>query len=118
MELIWGILRVSMQKHRPLFFPQKRVPERTCVSCRAIMPKSELMRLVRTVDNEIRMDLPGKGRGRGAYLCSSPSCWIEGIMKGKLERALRIKMDERNRQWLLEQVDNLHRIKIKSMMGS
>ena len=41
---------------------------RTCVISREKKPKQELIRVVRTPENEIIIDLKGKANGRGAYL--------------------------------------------------
>ena len=49
-------------------------PLRRCISCRRSLPKSELLRLVRGADGEVRVDLAGKAEGRGAYVCDRPEC--------------------------------------------
>ncbi|MEW6034488.1 MAG: YlxR family protein [Chloroflexota bacterium] len=77
---------------------EKRVPQRTCVGCRQVMPKHRLVRLARTADGGVVVDRSGKECGRGAYMCAEHSCWIEGIARGRLERALRVKLDSRTRE--------------------
>ncbi|MFS8640208.1 MAG: YlxR family protein, partial [Symbiobacteriaceae bacterium] len=52
----------------------KHVPQRTCIGCRAVRPKRELLRIVRTPEGEILFDPSGRRAGRGAYLCPSASC--------------------------------------------
>ena len=47
----------------------KKIPMRMCVGCRQMRPKKELLRIVRTPENEIRLDRTGKASGRGAYIC-------------------------------------------------
>ena len=47
----------------------RRVPSRTCVACRTVRPKRELMRVVRTPAGEIILDASGRAPGRGAYVC-------------------------------------------------
>ena len=64
----------------------RRVPERTCIACRQVRPKRELIRIVRTPTGHIELDPTGKKSGRGAYLCARRSCWEPALHKGKLER--------------------------------
>lgn len=47
---------------------QKKIPMRTCVITKEKCPKGELVRVVRTPDGEVIVDLTGKANGRGAYL--------------------------------------------------
>jgi predicted RNA-binding protein YlxR (DUF448 family) len=66
----------------------KRVPQRMCVGCQEMKGKRELIRVVRTPDNEILIDPTGKKSGRGAYICPRMEC-LEKALKGKhLGRAL------------------------------
>lgn len=66
----------------------RKVPQRTCLGCRSVRPKKELIRIVRTPEGSVMVDLTGKRSGRGAYLCPSPEC-LEKARKGKtLEKAL------------------------------
>ena len=46
----------------------RKIPERTCVVTREKFPKSELLRIVRTPDGKVEIDLTGKKNGRGAYI--------------------------------------------------
>lgn len=46
----------------------KKIPLRTCVVSKEKLPKQELVRIVRTPNNEVIIDLSGKANGRGAYL--------------------------------------------------
>jgi predicted RNA-binding protein YlxR (DUF448 family) len=78
------------------------IPQRTCVGCREVKARRELIRLVRSADSEIEIDIGGKKTGRGAYLCASRQCWDNGIKSGRLERALRVTLAGYNREQLLE----------------
>lgn len=69
---------------------QKHVPQRTCVACRQVKNKRELVRIVRTPDFHVLVDETGKRAGRGAYLCRSASCWRLALEKGALSRALNV----------------------------
>ncbi len=62
---------------------EKRIPLRMCVSCKKMMPKNELLRIVRTPDGDYKLDTVGKVAGRGAYICDDPAC-IELCNRKKL----------------------------------
>ena len=47
----------------------RKVPQRTCVGCGKVLPKKELVRIVRTPDNQVVVDKTSKKPGRGAYIC-------------------------------------------------
>lgn len=81
--------------------PVRHIPNRTCVACREVRPKRELIRLVCTVDGTVEVDTSGKKAGRGVYLCPSVDCWQKGLKKDKLERALRARISAGSRQKLL-----------------
>ena len=49
----------------------RKVPLRKCVGCGEMKPKKELMRVLRTEENEFVLDTTGKKNGRGAYLCGA-----------------------------------------------
>lgn len=50
-------------------------------------PKPELVRVVRSPEGEVSVDLTGKKPGRGAYICRSAECLQAARKKRKLERA-------------------------------
>lgn len=54
--------------------PQKKTPMRQCLGCNEHKPKIELVRILRTPEGEITLDLTGKKSGRGAYICKNPAC--------------------------------------------
>ena len=80
---------------------RKHIPQRTCVACREVKAKRELIRLVRISDRSVQVDTGGKRAGRGAYLCRAPECWQIGLKKGRLEHALRITLTQDNREQLI-----------------
>ena len=51
----------------------KRIPERMCVACRQMKPKTELLRIVNTSEG-VLVDGTGKLNGRGVYLCKCKEC--------------------------------------------
>lgn len=80
----------------------KRSPQRTCVACRRVRDKRELVRLVRTASGEVEVDTAGKKEGRGAYICPDSAC-LEKALKGKqLDVTLRTGVTSANRDKLLK----------------
>lgn len=65
---------------------KKKKPERTCMACNEQKEKQELLRIVKSKEGIIEIDLTGKKSGRGAYICKNLEC-LEKIIKTKrLER--------------------------------
>lgn len=60
----------------------KKIPMRTCVACRTVKPKRELVRIIKD-ENGISVDTTGRKNGRGAYICNDPSC-AEKLKKQKI----------------------------------
>ncbi len=65
----------------------KKIPLRQCVGCREHKEKNQLIRVVRSPEGEISLDLRGKKPGRGAYLCPDPACLKKAAKSRALERA-------------------------------
>ena len=88
---------------------REHIPQRTCVACRKITTKRELIRLVRISDGRVEVDADGKKAGRGAYLCLTSECWEIGLKGSQLEYALRINLTHNNREQLMRyRKDLLH----------
>lgn len=83
----------------------KHIPQRTCVGCRQVMPKRNLIRVVRSPEG-VSVDLTGKAAGRGAYVHDKKSCW-ESALKGALAHALKTELTEQDRDVLVHYVDSL-----------
>jgi len=69
----------------------RKLPQRSCIACRTTSDKREFVRIVRTPEGTIEIDLTGKKAGRGAYLCTSYACWEQALKKGRIEAALKAK---------------------------
>ena len=67
---------------------EKKIPLRKCVITNEQYPKSEMFRVVRTQDGEIVVDLTGKVRGHGAYVCKDIKVIELAQKKKTLDRAL------------------------------
>ena len=68
----------------------KHIPLRTCIACRSTEAKRGLVRIVRTPEGRVELDVTGKKNGRGAYVHESRSCWDEALKKARLGRALKV----------------------------
>jgi predicted RNA-binding protein YlxR (DUF448 family) len=67
---------------------------RMCIGCREMKPKKELIRMVRSPDGEIGIDLKGKAPGRGAYLCCDQACVDRAVKSRFLEKAFEMKIEQ------------------------
>ncbi len=72
----------------------RHVPQRSCVACRQVRPKTDLVRIVRTPLGEVKVDVTGKLAGRGAYLCGAAACVEQALKQRKLVRALGVAVGE------------------------
>ena len=84
--------------------PQKKVPVRRCVGCNTQKPKKELVRIVRSPEGEVSVDLTGKRSGRGAYLCPSAACLAKARKAKRLEHAFGVPVPDEVFERLTEQM--------------
>jgi predicted RNA-binding protein YlxR (DUF448 family) len=80
---------------------RRSLPQRTCIACRSTAVKRELVRVVRTPQGRVELDLTGKRAGRGAYVCRRPECWEAALKRDRLASALKTKMAAEDRQALV-----------------
>ncbi len=66
----------------------KKIPVRRCVGCGAHFPKGELVRVLRTPEGEVTLDLTGKKSGRGAYICKKAACLKKARKSRRIESSL------------------------------
>jgi len=70
----------------------KKIPVRRCIGCGLMKPKTEMFRMVKTMEGSILPDRTGKMNGRGSYLCQSKDC-LQKAVKGKgLERSFKMSI--------------------------
>ena len=65
----------------------KKIPMRQCLGCREMLPKKELIRVVRSPEGVVSLDFKGKLPGRGAYVCPQAACLAKARKSRALERA-------------------------------
>ncbi len=72
----------------------KKVPLRQCVGCGEMKAKKEMMRILKTPEDEICLDVTGKKNGRGAYVCRSSECLNRAKKNRGLERSFKMKIPD------------------------
>ena len=83
----------------------KSIPQRMCTGCREHKPKAELVRVVRSPEGEVSLDLTGRKNGRGAYICRSAECLQKARRQRALERALEQPLSDELFEQMLRQIE-------------
>ena len=73
---------------------QKKIPMRMCTGCGEMKPKRELVRVVKSPEGEVSLDLTGKKPGRGAYVCRSAGCLRAARKARRFERAFSCRIPD------------------------
>lgn len=82
---------------------QKKIPMRKCNGCGEQKPKKELVRIVKSPDGEVSLDLTGKASGRGAYICNNAECLKKARKSHRIDKAFEMAIpDEVYEQMLTE----------------
>jgi len=84
----------------------KKVPMRMCTGCGEMFEKRSLVRVVKSPEGEISIDLTGKKSGRGAYVCKNPECLKMARKKKALERAFQTQIDDAVYARMEEELNN------------
>lgn len=84
----------------------KKIPMRMCTGCMEMKPKKELIRVVKSKENEISIDLVGKKPGRGAYVCKDRACLEKAFKTKRLSRNLETPISEEIYDELQKAVEN------------
>ncbi len=84
----------------------RKVPMRKCVATQVQLPKKEMIRIVRTPEGEVKIDLVGKVNGRGAYLSKSLEAINLAKQKNILEKHLETSIKEEIYQELIDIINN------------
>ena len=72
----------------------KKIPMRMCLGSGEMKPKRELIRVVKSKEGDISLDLTGKKSGRGAYICKSVECFEKARKARKFERSFSCMISE------------------------
>ena len=85
----------------------KKVPLRQCIGCGEMKSKKEMIRVIKTAEDEIMLDATGRKNGRGAYLCPSMEC-LKKAVKGKgLERSFKMPIEKSVYDKLAKELENI-----------
>lgn len=83
----------------------KKVPLRKCIGCNEMKNKKEMIRVLRTTEEEIVLDTTGRKNGRGAYLCYCADCLEKAIKSRGLERSLKMSIPREVYEKLREELN-------------
>ncbi len=81
----------------------KKIPLRSCVVTKEKLPKMELVRVVKTPDGNVVVDLTGKVNGRGAYLKKDLVVFEKAKKSKILNKHLEIEVNDS----VFEELNNL-----------
>ena len=73
----------------------KKIPMRSCVITKEKLPKAELIRIVRTPEKEVLVDLTGKLNGKGAYLKKDINVINKAFKSKQLNKILDIEVPDK-----------------------
>ena len=76
-----------------------------CLGCREHKDKKELVRVVRSPEGEVSVDLTGRKNGRGAYICRSKDCLKKARKQRAISKALNCEITDEVFEQLLEQIE-------------
>ena len=85
----------------------KKIPLRQCIGCGEMKGKRDMMRVLKTPENEICLDVTGKKNGRGAYVCKSRECLLKARKNKGLERSFKMSIPSEVYDTLEEEFENL-----------
>lgn len=72
----------------------KKKPTRKCMGCNESKEKKDLIRIVKSKEGVVEVDLTGKKNGRGAYICKNEDCLNQVIKSKRLQKALECEIEE------------------------
>ena len=84
----------------------KKIPMRMCTGCMQMKPKKELIRVVKSPEGDVSVDLTGKKSGRGAYICKDTECLEKAVKAKRLGRNLEVTIDETILNTLKDEIRN------------
>ena len=83
----------------------KKIPTRRCSGCGEHFPKNTLIRVLRTPEGEIILDLTGKKSGRGAYICKNAQCLKKAGKSKRIESSLECRISDELYQRMEEELE-------------
>jgi len=72
----------------------KKIPLRQCIGCGEMKSKKEMIRVLKTAQQDILIDATGRKNGRGAYICPSKECLNKAIKSKGLDRSFKMAISK------------------------
>ena len=72
----------------------RKIPMRMCLGCGEQKPKKELIRVVKSKEGDISLDLTGRKAGRGAYVCRDVECLKKARRSHRLEKSFECRIED------------------------
>lgn len=85
----------------------KKIPLRQCIGCGEMKSKKEMIRVLKTAQEDILIDATGRKNGRGAYLCPSRECLKKAIKSKGLERSFKMAISKEIYETLEKEMEEL-----------
>lgn len=85
----------------------KKVPLRQCIGCQEMKSKKEMIRVIKTAEDEIMLDATGRKNGRGAYLCPSMECFKKAVKSKGVERSFKMAIPKEVYETLEKEMEEL-----------
>ena len=85
----------------------KKIPLRQCIGCGEMKGKKDMMRVLKTAEGDICLDITGKKNGRGAYVCKNGDCLKLARKSKGLERSFKMSIPKEVYDTLEEEFSNL-----------
>ena len=85
----------------------KKVPLRQCIGCQEMKSKKEMIRVIKTAEDEIMLDATGRKNGRGAYLCPSMECLRKAVKSKGVERSFKMAIPKEVYETLEKEMEQL-----------
>ena len=85
----------------------KKIPLRKCLGCMESFPKKELVRVVRTPEGDVCIDLTGKKSGRGAYVCRDKACLKKAIKAKRIQSNLEVQISDELIEALSKELEDI-----------
>ncbi|WP_455436450.1 RNase P modulator RnpM [Hungatella hathewayi] len=85
----------------------KKIPLRQCIGCGEMKSKKEMIRVLKTSEDEIVLDATGRKNGRGAYLCPSMDCFKKAVKNKGLERSFKTAIPKKVYETLEKEMEQL-----------
>lgn len=85
----------------------KKIPLRQCIGCGEMKSKKDMIRILKTAEDEIIVDATGRKNGRGAYICPCMECYQKAVKNKGLERSLKMPIPKEVYELLGKEMEQL-----------